>query len=46
MSSVAKAGGGDFLPLTEEKALMRQIIVVAFGSRWQVELAKYLRDLE
>lgn len=46
MSSVAKAGGGDFTPLTEEKALMRQIIVVAFGSRWQVELAKYLRDLE
>jgi hypothetical protein len=46
MSSVAKAGGGDFLPLTEEKALMRQIIVVAFGSRWQVELARYLRDLE
>ncbi len=46
MSSVAKAGGGDFLPLTEEKALMRQIVVVAFGSRWQVELARFLRDLE
>jgi hypothetical protein len=46
MSSIAKAGGGDFTPLTEDKALMRQVVVVAFGSRWQVELAKFLRDLE
>ncbi|MBI3304540.1 MAG: VWA domain-containing protein [Deltaproteobacteria bacterium] len=46
MASVAQAGGGDFIPLTEDKALTKQIIVMTFGSRWQVEMAKYLRDLE
>jgi hypothetical protein len=46
MSSVAKAGGGEFIPLTEDKALTKQIIVMTFGSRWQTEMAKWLRDLE
>jgi von Willebrand factor type A domain len=46
MSSIAKAGGGEFIPLTEDKALTKQIIVMTFGSRWQTEMAKYLRDLE
>ena len=46
MASVAQAGGGDFIPLTEEKALTRNIIIMTFGSRWEVEMAKYLRDLE
>jgi hypothetical protein len=46
MSSVSQAGGGDFIPLAEDKALTRQIIVLTFGSRWQTEMAKYLRDLE
>ncbi|HXG22577.1 MAG TPA: vWA domain-containing protein [Methylomirabilota bacterium] len=46
MASIAQAGGGDFIPLTEDKTLTRQIIVLTFGSRWQTEMAKYLRDLE
>jgi len=46
MSSISQAGGGDFIPLTEDKALTKQIIVMTFGSRWQTEMAKYLRDLE
>ena len=46
MASVARAGGGDFIPLTEEKALTKNIIIMTFGSRWEVEMAKYLRDLE
>lgn len=46
MAAVAQAGGGDFIPLTEDKALTKQIIVTTFGSRWQTEMAKYLRDLE
>ncbi len=46
MASIAQAGGGDFIPLTEDKALTREIIVMTFGSRWQTEMAKYLRDLE
>jgi hypothetical protein len=45
-ASIAQAGGGDFIPLTEDKALTKQIIVMTFGSRWQTEMAKYLRDLE
>ena len=46
MASLAQAGGGDFIPLSEDKALTREIIVMTFGSRWQTEMAKYLRDLE
>lgn len=46
MASIAQAGGGDFIPLGEDKALTKQIIVMTFGSRWQTEMAKYLRDLE
>jgi hypothetical protein len=46
MASIAQAGGGDFTPITEDRALTRQIIVLTFGSRWQTEMAKYLRDLE
>ncbi len=46
MASVAQAGGGDFIPLTEEKELTKNIIIMTFGSRWEVEMAKYLRDLE
>jgi hypothetical protein len=46
MASIAQAGGGDFIPLGEDKALTRQIIVLTFGSRWQTEMARYLRDLE
>jgi hypothetical protein len=46
MASIAQAGGGDFILLTEDKALTKQIIVMTFGSRWQTEMAKYLRDLE
>lgn len=46
LASIARAGGGEFTPLTEDKALIRQIVILTFGTRWQVEMAKYLRDLE
>ncbi|MGH8008254.1 MAG: VWA domain-containing protein [Candidatus Binatia bacterium] len=46
MSSIARAGGGEFVPFTEEKALTREIIATTFGTRWKTEMAKYLRDLE
>jgi hypothetical protein len=46
LASIAGAGGGEFIELTEEKALVRQVIVLTFGTRWRVEMAKYLRDLE
>ena len=46
MASVAQAGGGDFIPLDEERTLARKIIILTFGSRWQVEMEGYLRELE
>ena len=46
MAAIAQAGGGDFIPLTQDKVLTKEIIVMTFGSRWQTEMAKYLRDLE
>ena len=46
MASIARAGGGEFVSFTEEKALTREIIATTFGTRWKVEMAKYLRDLE
>ena len=46
LAAVARAGGGEFVPLAEEKALIRQILALTFGTRWKVEMAKYLRDLE
>jgi hypothetical protein len=46
MSSIAQAGGGEFIALTEDKALIRQIVILTFGVRWQEEMKKFLRDLE
>ena len=45
MASVATAGGGEFIPLTDEKQLTRQIAELAFGTRWKEELQRFLRDL-
>ena len=45
MASVATAGGGEFIPLTNEKQLTRQIAEIAFGTRWKEELHRFLRDL-
>lgn len=45
MASIATAGGGEFIPLTDEKRLTRQIAEIAFGLRWQEELQRFLRDL-
>jgi hypothetical protein len=45
MASISKAGGGEFIPLTEEKKLTRQIIILTFGTRWKTEMERFLRDL-
>ena len=45
MASIATAGGGEFIPLTDEKKLMRQIAMLTFGTRWETELKRFLRDL-
>lgn len=45
MASISKAGGGEFIPLTEQKQLTKQIIVLTFGTRWKTEMERFLRDL-
>ena len=45
MASISQAGGGEFIPLTEEKQLTKQIIILTFGTRWKTEMERFLRDL-
>jgi hypothetical protein len=42
---IAKAGGGSFVGLAEDKKLIRSIMELAFGERWKTEMAKFLKDL-
>ena len=45
-AALANQGGGDFLALGEEKALLRQVATLTFGVRWRAELARYLNRLQ
>jgi len=42
---VASAGGGELVQLADEKQLIRDVMVLTFGQRWKVEMAKFLKDL-
>jgi hypothetical protein len=42
---LAKEGGGELVQLAEDKRLVRDILALTFGSRWKVEMAKYLKEL-
>ncbi len=42
---IAKAGNGELIQLGENKALMRSILELTFGSRWKTEMSKYLKEL-
>lgn len=42
---IARQGGGEMLSLDQDKALVRQILQVTFGSRWKTEMAQFLKDL-
>ncbi|MBI4517396.1 MAG: VWA domain-containing protein [Deltaproteobacteria bacterium] len=42
---LAKAGGGELIQLDEQKALLREVVVLTFGSRWKVEMAKFMGEL-
>jgi hypothetical protein len=44
-STLAKDGGGELVQLAEEKKLIKDVIVLTFGSRWKIEMAKYLQEL-
>jgi hypothetical protein len=43
---VAKAGDGDIVSLGEEKSLLRQVMILTFGARWQTEMAAFLGRLK
>jgi hypothetical protein len=42
---LAKDGGGELVELADDKALIKDVLVLTFGSRWQVEMAKHLKEL-
>ena len=42
---IAHEGGGELISLDHNKALMREVFELTFGSRWKVEMAKFLKEL-
>ncbi len=44
-SEIAHEGGGELISLDENKALIREVLELTFGSRWKVEMAKYVKEL-
>jgi len=42
---IAHEGGGDMISLDQNKALVREVLELTFGSRWKVEMAKYVKEL-
>jgi hypothetical protein len=45
LGDIAHAGGGELISLGENKALVREVLELTFGSRWKVEMAKYVKEL-
>jgi hypothetical protein len=43
---VTSQGGGELMALGEDKSLLRQVMVLTFGTRWRVEMAKFMGKLE
>jgi hypothetical protein len=39
-------GGGELMALGEDKTLLRQVMILTFGTRWRVEMAKYMGKLQ
>lgn len=44
-TDIAKAGGGDMMQLADQKALLREVLILTFGKRWQQEMAKFAKEL-
>ena len=42
---IAHDGGGELISLDENKALIRSVLELTFGSRWKVEMGKYVKEL-
>ncbi|MCC6846854.1 MAG: VWA domain-containing protein [Deltaproteobacteria bacterium] len=43
---IANQGGGEVVALDEDRSLLRQVMILTFGTRWRVEMAKYMGKLE
>ena len=43
---IARGGGGEALRLGENKALLREVMALTFGTRWRVEMARYMDKLQ
>lgn len=44
--NIARQGGGELLRLGEKKALLQEVMAVTFGTRWRVEMARYMDKLQ
>jgi hypothetical protein len=42
---LAKDGGGDLVRLDDDRKLIRDVLILTFGSRWKVEMAQHLKEL-
>jgi Mg-chelatase subunit ChlD len=45
-ADIAHQGGGEMLTLGEKKALLREVMVLTFGTRWRVEMARFTDRLQ
>jgi hypothetical protein len=45
LGEIAKSGGGEMIALGEQKALVREVLILTFGKRWQQEMAKFAKEL-
>ncbi|MBI3767029.1 MAG: VWA domain-containing protein [Deltaproteobacteria bacterium] len=45
-ADIARQGGGELSRLGEKKALLREVIALTFGTRWRVEMARYMDRLQ
>lgn len=43
---ITNQGGGELMALGEEKSLLREVMILTFGTRWRIEMAKYMGKLE
>ena len=45
-SVITGQGGGELMALGEDKSLLRQVMILTFGTRWRVEMAKFMGKLQ
>lgn len=43
--NLARSGGGDLVQLDDDKKLIRDVLILTFGSRWKEEMSAHLKEL-